>query len=323
LALLLTVNVVLLASNIGFTSGSFLNEQEATGNAFQAWLSTKWTQTSQADFESGVTSQVDTATSSGDVILAEGTPVTVASDGFEGGWSGGSGWLGGWWHEGSSSITSSGTPHTGSNHLLLGEFDGYVDRAVNLTGRSNARLQFWAKADSFEEGDTVECLIYDGVAWDTVETWVDGDDDNIYKPYDIDLSGYNMSNQFYVCFDSDMSSDFDYLYIDDIVITEQPDYCTSGTVASQVLDTTIAGSIWDVLFWEETLQGNTDITFEVRASDAVFLKDAGAPGWNAVGGASPVDSGLSTGRYKQWRATLSTTDTSNTPTLHEVRVYYH
>lgn len=323
LALLLAVNVVLLANNSGSTNSSFLDEEESTGNIFQAWISTLWIQTNQAEYEAGVTSQVDTTTSSGDVMLAEGAPVTVASDGFEGGWSGGSGWLWEWWHEGSSSITSSGTPHGDSYHLLLGSSSGYVDRAVDLTGKSDVRLQFWGKADLFEVGESATCSIYDGVAWDTVQTWVDGDDDNIYRFYDIDLSGYNMSDEFYICFDADMSSDLDYLYIDDIAIIEQPDYRTSGTVASQVLDTTIAGSIWDVLFWEETLQGNTDITFEVRASDTVFLKDAGTPSWNAAGGTSPVASGLSTGRYKQWRATLSTTDTSNTPTLHEVRIYYH
>jgi hypothetical protein len=28
------------------------------------------------------------------------------------------------------------------------------------------------------------------------------------------------------------------------------------------------------------------------------------------------------GRYVQWRATLTTTNAANTPTLHEVRIYY-
>ena len=94
-------------------------------------------------------------------------------------------------------------------------------------------------------------------------------------------------------------------------------------IASQVLDTGVTGARWDALFWDETLQSNTDITFEVRASDASFAKDAATPSWTSVGGTSPVPSGLPSGRYMQWRATLTTSDTSKTPTLPEVRAYYY
>ena len=99
-------------------------------------------------------------------------------------------------------------------------------------------------------------------------------------------------------------------------------YYSSGSIASQVLDTGVAGARWDALFWDETLPSNTDITFEVRASDTLT---AGFPdaSWVPVGGASPVTSGLPSGRYMQWRATLTTSDTSKTPTLHEVRVYHY
>ena len=103
----------------------------------------------------------------------------------------------------------------------------------------------------------------------------------------------------------------------------QPISVSSGTIASQVHDTGVAGARWDALFWDETLQSNTDITFEVRASDTSFAKDAATPSWTPVGGASPVTSGLPSGRYMQWRATLSTSDISKTPTLHEVRVYHY
>ncbi len=101
-----------------------------------------------------------------------------------------------------------------------------------------------------------------------------------------------------------------------------PAYTSSGTIASQVLDTGEAGATWDELYWDETLESNTDITFEVRASDTSFLKDAATPSWNSVGGTSPVTSGLPSGRYIQWRATLTTSDTSKSATLHEVRGNY-
>ena len=100
-------------------------------------------------------------------------------------------------------------------------------------------------------------------------------------------------------------------------------YAAAGTIASQVLDTGIAGAKWDALFWDETLPSNTNITSEVRASDTTFTKDAATPSWTFVGGTSPVTSGLPSGRYLQWRATLTTSDTSKTPTLHEVTVEYY
>jgi hypothetical protein len=104
---------------------------------------------------------------------------------------------------------------------------------------------------------------------------------------------------------------------------EQGPYVLTGTIASQVLDAGIPGAVWDGLFWDETLESNTDITFEVRANDTSFNAGDGTPSWNDVGGASPVVSGLPSGRYLQWRATLTTTNTANTPALHEVRVYYY
>ncbi len=99
--------------------------------------------------------------------------------------------------------------------------------------------------------------------------------------------------------------------------SEEGIYVSSGTIASQVLDNGVAGTRWDALFWDETLESNTNITFEVRASDTGFLKDAATPSW------IPATSGLPSGRYMQWRATLTTSDPSKTPTLHEVRVYYY
>jgi hypothetical protein len=100
-------------------------------------------------------------------------------------------------------------------------------------------------------------------------------------------------------------------------------YVSSGTIASQVLDTGVSGARWNALFWDKTLQTSTNMTLEVRASDTIFLKDAATPSWTSVGITSPVISGLPAGRYKQWRAALTTSDTSKTPTLHEVRVYYY
>jgi hypothetical protein len=98
---------------------------------------------------------------------------------------------------------------------------------------------------------------------------------------------------------------------------------TSGTIASQVLDSGVAGARWDALFWDETLQSSTNVTIQMRASDTSFAKGDATPLWISVGEASPLVSGLPSGRYKQWQATLTASDTSRTPSLNEVRVYYH
>ncbi len=104
---------------------------------------------------------------------------------------------------------------------------------------------------------------------------------------------------------------------------EEPIYVSAGFIASQVLDTGIIGAIWDLLSWNETLQANTDITFEVRAGDTPFAEGDATPAWTPVGGTFPVTSGLPSGRYMQWRATLTSSDTSQTPVLHEVNVEYY
>ncbi|MBN2098282.1 MAG: PQQ-like beta-propeller repeat protein [Dehalococcoidia bacterium] len=100
-------------------------------------------------------------------------------------------------------------------------------------------------------------------------------------------------------------------------------YVNSGTVASQVRDTGAAGARWDALFWDETIPASTDIPFEVRASDTLFTADNATLTWIPVGGTSPVTSGLPSGRYMQWRATLTTLDITMTPVLEEVRVYHY
>jgi hypothetical protein len=106
--------------------------------------------------------------------------------------------------------------------------------------------------------------------------------------------------------------------------SEQGMYVSTGTIASQVLDTGISGATWNALFWDETTPASTNITFEVRASNTSFLPDSGEPpSWVSVGGTSPVTSGLPSGQYMQWRATLTTSDTSKTPTLQEVTIDYY
>jgi len=100
-------------------------------------------------------------------------------------------------------------------------------------------------------------------------------------------------------------------------------YKPLGTLASQVNDTGKAGTSWNSLIWSgTTVAGVTNITFEVRASDTLFPKSDATPSWISAGWPSPVNTGLPSGRYLQWRATLTTKDPAQTPVLQDVSVWY-
>jgi hypothetical protein len=146
--------------------------------------------------------------------------VIIASDDFEsGGWSGGSGWSAAWTQSGDASIVTTDSPYEGSYHFMLQSNTGYAKRSVDLSGHPSARLQFWAKANSFEGSEAAYCKISsDGSDWTTVKTWADGDDDNAYHFWDIDLSSYTLSSQFWIAFEANMQQTSDYLYVDDIEV---------------------------------------------------------------------------------------------------------
>ena len=148
--------------------------------------------------------------------------VNIASDDFEsGGWSGGSGWLDGWYYQGDADIVKSGTPYEGSYHLRLMSNTGYVKRAIDLSARAGDSLEFWAKASSFETGEEAQCLVSsNGSDWTPVETWLYGDDDvdDEYHFYSIDLSPYTPSSEFWIAFQAGMSAANDYFYVDDLKV---------------------------------------------------------------------------------------------------------
>ena len=324
---LIITSVMLLGLIMKGAFGYFSDEELSAGSTFSGWIPVEWIQTLQEHFQAGVRSNVNITSSPGDVKLdTQSFQTTIATDDFESHkWNGGSGWLHEWWHEGKTDITKKGTPHSGTYHLRLRNSSGYADRAVDLAGYTNVHLQFWAKADSFEGDEFAECLVSpDDNNWTTVQTWVDGDDDNVYRFYDIDLSGFTMTSEFWIAFDAEMSDNKDYFYVDDVVLVyTTSQYHSSGSIASQVLDTEISGAIWSELSWSETIQSGTDITLEVRASDTQFAKSDVTPSWVAVGGTSPVESGLPAGRYMQWRVTLSTSESDNSPVLHDATINYY
>lgn len=161
-----------------------------------------------------------------EVLWVFDTEASFAADDFEsGGWTGGSGWLDNWYYEGLAAIRTDDNPYEGTYHLRLQSSSGYVSRSVDLSAHTSAYLQFWAKADSFEAGETAECLVSEnGTGWTVVQTWVDGDDDNVYRLYNIDLSSYTLTSEFWVAFDANMSFKNDEFWVDDLKIVGPPRY---------------------------------------------------------------------------------------------------
>ncbi len=160
-------------------------------------------------------------------------PPIIAYDDFEsGGLSGGDGWLGAWTTVGDVSVLKQGAPQQGVYHLRMRRDDSNIERSVDLTGEAGIRLKFWAKADSFETGDTVTLSVSDdGVTFTAIRTWVDGEDDDTYRFYDIDLVDLTNSvpplpattlppftSNYTVQFDSGMNSPNDHFFIDDLKI---------------------------------------------------------------------------------------------------------
>ncbi len=156
------------------------------------------------------------------VRVLPGSVLELPSDDFEtGGWSGGSGWLDDWYHEGDeNSITTQGSPYEGSYHLEMKKGNSYVKRAADLSGHSGLHLQFQAKVDKFESDDEMYCRVSpDGTNWTEVKTWTDADSDDTYHFYDIDLSSQApYSSEFWIAFDSGMDNNNDYFYVDDLSI---------------------------------------------------------------------------------------------------------
>ena len=194
------------------------------------------------------------------VIVTRVLPVpdlALATDDFESrGWYGGEGWYGSWYHSGDASVIKGDSPYEGSYHLRLRRDTGLVARSFYPEGESNVYLTFRARAQSFESGETADCWVSsDGWHWTSVRTWVDGEDDNTYRYYQIDLSAYTATNRLWIAFDANMSDQGDKFYVDDIrvvVINRPIDYEVVTTVGEVTIRAGVAivGEERHITAWE-------------------------------------------------------------------------
>jgi outer membrane protein assembly factor BamB len=437
-----TLGMALLAGGIVEVAGSFTDSETSSANRFQAWTSTQWLQTTQADFEAGIPGQADTRSSPGDVGLARDNGIFAFQGGTATFWRYGV--------PGNSWTSMTGAPSAvGAGSALA--YDGvryiYAFRGggTRIFWRYDTTLGVWAtRTNAPANVDTGGALAYDGSRYiyafrgnsqtdfwryDTINnSWAtrtaapngvgaggslayDGSryiyafrGNNRVTFWQYDTIGNTWlvranaparvrgggsltfdGTQYIYAFQGNNQAAFwryntagnswtaltnapaavnaggalvyagsGYIYalrgngttaywrydvpssswtsmtnalgnVADggaLAFVRASTYVSPAAVASQVRDTGTPGDRWDALFWDETLPANTDITFEVRASDTLFAAGAALPAWTAVGGTSPVMSGLPSGRYMQWRATLTTSNTSVTPLLNEVRVYH-
>ena len=312
------LSLFLLLGCIGSTGSYYSNGASSTADSFGAWTSGLWLQTNGPDFDAGFLSNVDTSAPSDAVQLSDTTLIFGNSS-----------------NEGLS-VTAADAVHVQSETYAMVPRDGritswtYYNAGASSVG---ARLEFlsgaensWtirAKSDAvtITGTNTFAVSIPVQAGWQlglysgsgnlrcnstggTVSSRDEGSGD-----FDLDVT------------ESDFSSSIGNLAL--TAILDLGYYNSSGSIASQVMDTGINGSKWNALSWDNVLPDGTSIAFEVRASDAPFDGDSALPNWTSVGGISSITSGLPLGRYKQWRATLATTYTNVTPTLSEVRLYYY
>ncbi|HNX48101.1 MAG TPA: hypothetical protein PLC39_03305 [Methanomassiliicoccales archaeon] len=112
-------------------------------------------------------------------------------------------------------------------------------------------------------------------------------------------------------------------------------YAPSGYLVSSVHDTGKANMKLDSLFADYTVPSGTSISFKVRASNTrTWIPTPDDPNnqtgvngsWDLTGVAWTTVTGSSistiTGQYVQWRVDMTTTVTTSTPILYEVRLYY-
>ena len=195
-----------------------------------------------------------------DYVVIRSAPsgaVLSPSDDFESGdWIGGLGWLYSWSHQGRASVTKKKglvAPYQGLYHMWISDDGSSVSRAADLSGQSGLRLQFWAAVDSFEGGDEAYCAVSsDGVQWTTVRTWTSADSDRTYHFYDIDLSPYTMSSEFWIAFNSGMNSPNDYFYVDLLEIVGGGGGVGPSAIPYEIVSSAASKTIRALVFIEGT-----------------------------------------------------------------------
>ena len=126
---------------------------------------------------------------------------------------------GGWTTSGDASIRSDANPHSGDYHARLRRSSGDLQRVVDVSGEwspTNGLL-----SHSFEGSDQARVQVSgNGSSWTTLKTFVNGQDDNQYHFFELDVP--DVGDTLHIRFDAAMSGSRDYWYIDNVEVLGKP-----------------------------------------------------------------------------------------------------
>ncbi len=135
-------------------------------------------------------------------------------------------WVDNDWYT-SGTVDVDADSYSGSYAVRLRSNDGYIDRGIDFSDQNSSYdviISFWAKARSFENNEYAYFMFENSSGsndYTVLETWENGDDDNVWRYYEYNLSDYpniTLGSDNEIAFQADMSGSGDYFYMDDLKI---------------------------------------------------------------------------------------------------------
>ena len=312
-----------------------------------------WKQTSQADFESGTLTNLDTTSVPGQVSLVDESSATVLfSDTFDDpNWTD-SNWMihSGVWNVSSGEYIQSNTSlaymisyagnESWSDYVVeartryaSGQYGAEIAARLNTT--SGARYGFWVYPAI--SGPNVAKLIKftNWTTWSLVPlATASVATDSNYHRMKMVLNGtlikcyydgtlviqYNDTSSPYLTGAIDLETSAAQTYNDWVSVKTTPSvYAASGTFVSVPFD---AGAIvdWARISWNASTPNGTQVKFRTRT--AMTQAELNLASWSDYYTVSPSSITSPSNRWVQYEATLSTNDSSITPILEDVAICY-
>ncbi len=100
-------------------------------------------------------------------------------------------------------------------------------------------------------------------------------------------------------------------------------YSTSGTYTSGVIDLTIKAASFSTISFNKTTPTNTSVSIDMRAGDSTNTSDGSWTSWQTGIASGGSISSHGSHRYVQYKVTLTTSDTSVTPSLEDLTFNYN
>ncbi len=289
-------------------------ETPAPGNTITLNLVSQvaWTQTSKADFESGLLTNIDTTTSPGSCLLKTATTTynslfQFSSTQGQNQWyyrdssDASLAWNGNWWG-------SSTTPQIKSDRQM-----GY--------GSLNSSREWVAPSDGFVRINVSFQDAESGPSGDYSWVWLYHNGTQLYQRMivDGDFTIYGTTvDRVVAAGDRIRIQTYDQLGPQWIFAMAAIEFRPAGTVLSRVLDGSSTVP-WNNVTWEPATQpAGCTLGVWVRASDSLFAPGATLPAWTQV--TRGQQDGLPAGRYTQYKAVLNAADFTSVPQLDQFAI---